>query len=52
MSSENNKTEITMVDRRTGKEVKCDAEDLCHLIETVFPDKEEQKELLQAMLRD
>lgn len=43
------KDEIVMTDRCTGKEIKCNIYDLVHFIETVFPDKEEQKELLRAM---
>ena len=43
--------DIIMVDRMTGKKQKCNINDLCSLIKTIFPDKEEQKELLQEMFR-
>ena len=47
-----NENEIVMTNRYTGKEYKCNIDDFCHMIQTVFPDKEEQKELLQQMFRD
>lgn len=47
-----NEDEITMIDRRTGEETKCNIYDLVNLIKIVFPDKEEQKELLRQMFRD
>ena len=47
-----NENEIVMTDRETGQENKCNIDDFCHLIKTIFPDKEEQKELLQQIFRD
>ena len=44
--------EIVLIDRMTGKRQTCNINDLCRLIKTVFPDKEEQKELLREMFRN
>lgn len=45
----NNENEITLIDRYTGEEQSVNLDDFVHLIQTVFPDREEQKELLQMM---
>lgn len=49
---ENESITITATHRITGKEVEWDLNDLCDLIKLVFPDREEQKKLLQEMFRD
>ena len=47
-----NEIEIVMEDRRTGYKSKCNVEDFCHMINSIFPDKKEQKELLMEIFRD
>ena len=47
-----NQSEMVMTNRYTGEEEKCDIDDFCNMIKTIFPDREEQKELLQQIFRD
>lgn len=48
----NKEKEMVLEDRRTGYKSKCNIEDFCNMIKTIFPDKEEQKQLLMEMFRD
>lgn len=47
-----NENEIILKNRYTGVESKCDLNAFVHMIKTVFPDKKEQKELLERMFQD
>ena len=47
-----NQNEMVMTDRYTGEEKKCNINDFCNLIKTIFPDREEQKELLQQIFNN
>ena len=51
-TSEDREKEMIMTHRITGKKVKCTVGDFCDLIETLWPDKEEQKKVLQEIFRD
>lgn len=46
------RTELLMTDRETGVHQKAKVEDIANIIKTVFPDRNEQKELLKAMFAE
>lgn len=47
-----NENEIVLTDRITGYKSKCNIEKFCNFIKKIYPDKEEQKQLLIDLLRD
>lgn len=42
---------IVVTNKETGKKSICDVNVFCNLIKTVFPDREDQKELLQNIFQ-
>lgn len=47
-----NENEMVMTDRYTGEHKKCNIDDFCNHIKMIFPDRQEQKELLQQIFRN
>ena len=43
--------EVALVNRYTGEVQKCKAKTFCNFIKGVFPDEEEQKELLYQIIK-